>query len=67
MKAQSPNAQIAGFLGKFTPEIAALTKAARAKLRKRLPHAVEMVYDNYNFLVFGFGPTERASEHTVQE
>jgi hypothetical protein len=31
-------------------------------MQKRLPHAVEIVYDNYNFLVFGFGPTERASE-----
>jgi len=33
-----------------------------ATLRQRLPHAVEMVYDNYNALVCGFGPTERASE-----
>jgi hypothetical protein len=32
-----------------------------AKLRKRLPGAVEMVYDNYNGLVIGFGPNERPS------
>ena len=57
MKAPSPHAQIAGFIAKFTPEIGALIKAVRAKMRKRLPHAVEIVYDNYNFLVFGFGPT----------
>jgi hypothetical protein len=31
------------------------------KLRKRLPGAVEMVYDNYNGLVIGFGPNDRAS------
>src|SRR5580693_928187 len=31
-------------------------------MRKRLPGAVEMVYDNYNALVIGFGPSERASE-----
>ena len=61
-KTQSPTAQIAGFIAKFTPEIAALTKAVLAKMRRRLPNAVEMVYDNYNFLVFGFGPTDRASE-----
>ncbi|MEO5957895.1 MAG: DUF1801 domain-containing protein [Opitutaceae bacterium] len=61
-KAQSPAAQVAGFLAKFTPEVAALTRALLAKMRRRLPNAVEMVYDNYNFLVFGFGPTERASE-----
>lgn len=62
MKTPSSQAQIAGFIAKFTPEIAALTKAVLAKMRKRLPNAVEMVYDNYNFLVFGFGPTERPSE-----
>ena len=62
VQAPTPQAQIAGFIAKFTPGIAALIKAARAKMRQRLPHAVEMVYDNYNFLVFGFGPTERPSE-----
>ena len=61
-KTQSPAAQVAGFIAKFMPEIAALTKAVLAKMRRRLPNAVEMVYDNYNFLVFGFGPNDRASE-----
>lgn len=62
MSPSSPQAQISGFIAKFTPEIAALIKATRAKMQKRLPHAVEIVYDNYNFLVFAFGPTERPSE-----
>jgi Domain of unknown function (DU1801) len=31
-------------------------------MRRRLPTAFEMVYDNYNALVFGFGPSERPSE-----
>jgi hypothetical protein len=31
-------------------------------MRARLPGAVELVYDNYNALVVGFGPSERASE-----
>lgn len=62
MKPASPNSLLAGFIAKFTPEIAALIKAVRAKLRRRLPHATEMVYDNYNFFVIGFGPTERPSE-----
>ena len=35
---------------------------ARAKLRKLLPGAIEMVYDNYNALVIGFSPTERPSD-----
>jgi hypothetical protein len=31
-------------------------------MRKRYPTALELVYDNYNALAIGFGPTERASE-----
>jgi hypothetical protein len=31
-------------------------------MRQMLPGAVEMVYDNYNFLAIGFGPTDRPSE-----
>ncbi len=27
-----------------------------------MPGGIEFVYDNYNALVFGFGPTERVSE-----
>jgi len=37
-------------------------KSARAKMRKRIPGGVEFVYDNYNALVFGFGPTDRPSD-----
>ncbi len=33
-----------------------------ARLRRQVPGAVELVYDNYNALVIGFGPSERASE-----
>jgi Domain of unknown function (DU1801) len=31
-------------------------------MRKRLPGAVELVYDNYNALAIAFGPSERVSE-----
>ncbi len=65
MNAKSPAQQLAGFIARFRPEIAVLIRAARARMRKRLPGAVEMVYDNYNALVIGFGPTERASEAIV--
>jgi hypothetical protein len=50
------------FLAKYTPAMHAQMKAAHAKMRKLVPGAVEMVYDNWNGLVIGFGPTERASE-----
>ncbi len=59
---KSPEAQLDRFLDAFTPEIAAFARVALSKMRKRLPHAVEMVYDNYNALACGFGPTEKASE-----
>jgi hypothetical protein len=61
-RTESPEAQLEGFLAKFAPEIAALARAALVKMRKRLPGAVEMVYDNYNALAIGFCPGERASE-----
>jgi hypothetical protein len=65
MKSPSPAKQLSGFLAKFNPPIAALAKTARAKIRKRLPGAVEMVYDNYNALVIGYSPTERPSDAVV--
>ena len=30
-------------------------------MRHRLPHAIELVYDNYNFFVIGYGPSDKAS------
>jgi len=53
--------QIAGFLAKYIPEIVAYATDARKRMRKDVP-GVEFVYDNYNALVFGYGPSERASE-----
>jgi len=57
-----PSRRLSGFIAKYAPEIATLAKAVLAKMRKRLPGAVELVYDNYNALAIGFGPSERASE-----
>ena len=31
-------------------------------MQRLVPGAVRLVYDNYNFLVVGYGPSERASE-----
>jgi hypothetical protein len=55
-------AQLDSFIDKFTPDIAMFTRRALAKMRKRLPGAVVMVYDNYNALAIGFAPSERPSE-----
>ncbi len=58
----SPERQLSGFLAKFSPEVARVARAARTKVRKLLPGAIELVYDNYNALAIGFGPTDRASD-----
>src|SRR3954468_10951393 len=58
----TPARRLAGFLSKYSPEIAGEAKKALAAMRRLLPGAIEMVYDNYNALVVGFGPTERPSE-----
>ncbi|HEX8172260.1 MAG TPA: hypothetical protein VF824_17120 [Thermoanaerobaculia bacterium] len=50
------------FLARYDPEIAATARAARAKLRKLLPGAFELVYDNYNALAIGYAPSDRTSE-----
>lgn len=50
------------FLAKFTPEIAGAGRRALAQMRKLVPGAIEMVYDNFYALVIGFGPSERPSE-----
>jgi len=62
MRPKSPESQLAAFIARYTPEIAALAEEALARMRARLPGAVELVYDNYNALAIGFGPTERASD-----
>ena len=57
--------QISGFIAKFDPAIAKQIRATRIVLRKRFPTAFELIYDNYNFLVFGFCSTPRASDCIV--
>jgi hypothetical protein len=62
----TPAAQLAGFIAKFSPPIARDARAALLRLRRLLPAgAVRMVYDNWNGLVVGFGPNDRASEAIV--
>jgi hypothetical protein len=63
--ARSPERQIREFLTKYSPPIAKELRAARARLRKLFPRGHELVYDNYNALVFGFSPTERASDAVI--
>ncbi len=65
LKSSSAESEIASFLAKYSREIAAQLRAARSRLRKMFPRGCELVYDNYNALVFAFAPGERASEAVV--
>jgi Domain of unknown function (DU1801) len=71
MKAQSralrpsAQAQLRSFIEKFGPEDQRLIRAVRSAVRRRLPTANELVYDNYNFFVIGYSPTERPTDSIV--
>jgi hypothetical protein len=55
-------AQLDSFIAKYSPDVAKLGRAAIARMRKMLPAAQLLVYDNYNALAVGFGPSERSAE-----
>lgn len=58
----TPAAQLEKFFGKYDRAIVTQARAALSKLRKLLPGAVELVYDNYNALVIAFGAGERMAD-----
>lgn len=45
--------ELGKFLAKYESANVRKAKTKLAKVRKLLPGAIEMVYDNYNFLVIG--------------
>jgi hypothetical protein len=51
-----PESELSSFIEKFTPEMQEVIRGCRARMQAQFPDAVQMVYDNYNFLVIGFGP-----------
>jgi hypothetical protein len=57
--------QLESFIGKFSPDNQALIRRLRKALQKKLAGANELVYDNYNFFVIGYCPTERPSDSIV--
>ena len=50
------------FIAKFDEKNQKLIRDVRKAMRKRLPTANEMVYDNYNFFVIGYSPNDRPSD-----
>jgi len=63
--AVSVEAEVVSFIDKFEPAVARLIRKCRLEVRKLLPTAIELVYDNYNFFVIGYASTERASDCIV--
>jgi hypothetical protein len=61
----SAEEQLEGFIAKFEPAIAENARSCRAALIRRLPTAIQLVYDNYNALAVGFCASERASDCVV--
>jgi hypothetical protein len=55
-------AQLDSFIDKFTPAVAALTRALLAKMKARVPGAAILIYDNYNALAIGFAPSDKAGQ-----
>jgi hypothetical protein len=58
----SAQSQLDHLLDKYTPEVATAARDCLKKMRARLPGATQLVYDTYNALGIGFGPSEKASK-----
>jgi hypothetical protein len=63
--AARPEKQLEAFISKFARKDQERIRAIRRAVRKRFPTANELVYDNYNFFVIGYSPTERPSDAIV--
>jgi len=61
----SPAAQLNAMIARFDPAIQKVVRQARTRLRKRLPAAIELVYDNYNALAIGYGSSEKRDDWIV--
>ncbi|HEY4231538.1 MAG TPA: DUF1801 domain-containing protein [Thermoanaerobaculia bacterium] len=62
---KTPEAQLRGFIAKFDTKDRRLIRGVRTAVRKAFPTANELVWDNYNFFVIGYSPTERPSDSIV--
>jgi len=60
-----PARELIALLARFDPAIRTLVRKARAKLRRRMPTANELVYDNARALAIGFSSTDRPSDTIV--
>jgi hypothetical protein len=57
----STSSQVAEFIAKFSPSVAAQFRGARKHVRALFPRGYELVYDNYNAFGCGYSTTPRSS------
>lgn len=57
--------QLRPFIGKFDRKDQQVIRAVRRAIRGWFPTANELVWDNYDFFVIGYSPTERPSDSIV--
>ena len=62
MTTSALRSQLATLLAKYSPAVEAQLREARTRLRACFPRGFELVYDNYNALVFAMSPTERTQD-----
>ena len=63
--AVSAATQLNDVLRRFDPQIRRLVREARTKLRRRMPGALELVYENTRAVAIGFASSERMSDTIV--
>jgi hypothetical protein len=64
-KGQTPERRLRSFIEKFDPKDQTLIRSVRSAVRRRFPTANELVWDNYNFFVIGYSPTDRPTDSIV--
>jgi hypothetical protein len=62
---RTPATQLRSFIDRFDPKDQKLIRSVPAAMRKRLPTANELVWDNDNFFVIGYSPTDRPTDSIV--
>lgn len=58
-------AEVDAFIDRYTGPIAQTIRACRARMYALIPRGFELVFDNYNALVFGFAASEKTSDAIV--
>ena len=62
---RTANEQLKDVIAKFGPNDQRLIRAVRKALRAFFPTANELVWDNYNFFVIGYSPTDKPADSIV--